>query len=342
MLLEALVLGLLGSTIGLGLGVLLAIGIRSLFAQFGLDLSGQPLIMAPKTVLAAYAVGVIVTMGAAFFPARRTTKIAPVQAMRDDIAMPESSLRRRFLIGVVLMLAGGAALAAGLVRVGAAPALLRRRRHPGDPARRRLRQPGHQLPAARGRGLALQPPLRLHRRAGRPELAAQPAPYDRDVLGADDRPVARVHDGDRRRLGQGERRPDDRGELRRRLRRQQPRRAELLDEIGRADGGRPRRRERVGAALRHRQLGGDGQGIGAAEPATMRDGFKIDMVEGDLADLADGTVVVDETYADEEGLALGDDVDGAARRRRARDGGRRPLRGEPDPLLPDRHHAARP
>ena len=38
------------------------------------------------------------------------------------------------------------------------------------------------------------------------------------------------------------------------------------------------------------------------------DGFKIDMVEGDLADLADGTVVVDETYADEEGLALGDDV----------------------------------
>ena len=71
-LLEALVLGLLGSTIGLGLGVLLAMGIRSLFAQFGLDLSGQPLIMAPKTVLAAYAVGVIVTMGAAFFPARRT------------------------------------------------------------------------------------------------------------------------------------------------------------------------------------------------------------------------------------------------------------------------------
>ena len=76
-LLEALVLGLLGSTIGLGLGVLLAIGIRTLLAQFGLDLAGQPLIMAPKTILAAYAVGVIVTMGAAFFPARRTTGSRP-------------------------------------------------------------------------------------------------------------------------------------------------------------------------------------------------------------------------------------------------------------------------
>ena len=32
------------------------------------------------------------------------------------------------------------------------------------------------------------------------------------------------------------------------------------------------------------------------------------MVEGDLAALPDGTVVVDETYAEEEGLAVGDDV----------------------------------
>ena len=69
------------------------------------------------------------------------------------------------------------------------------------------------------------------------------------------------------------------------------------------------RGERVGAAVRHHaRSAATGQGVGAAEPATMRDGFDIDMVEGDLADLTDGTVVVDETYAEEEGLALGDDV----------------------------------
>ena len=65
-------------------------GIRALFANFGLDLAGQPLIFAPRTVLAAYAIGVVVTMAAAWLPARRTARIAPVQALRDDVALPES------------------------------------------------------------------------------------------------------------------------------------------------------------------------------------------------------------------------------------------------------------
>ena len=77
-LLEAFVLGVLGSTAGLGLGYVLAMGIRSLFARFGLDLSGQALIFQPRTVLAAYVVGVVVTMTAAWLPARRTGRIAPV------------------------------------------------------------------------------------------------------------------------------------------------------------------------------------------------------------------------------------------------------------------------
>jgi putative ABC transport system permease protein len=113
-LLEAFVLGVLGSTAGLGLGYLLAMAIRVLFAQFGLDLSGQDLVFAPRTVLAAYAVGVVVTMAAAWLPARRTGRIAPVQALRDDVALPESSLRRRLVVGLGLVVAGLAALGLGL------------------------------------------------------------------------------------------------------------------------------------------------------------------------------------------------------------------------------------
>ncbi len=113
-LFEAIVLGVLGSTIGLGLGVLLALGIRALFATFGLDLTGSSLVFAPRTVLAAYVVGVLVTVASAYVPARRSARIPPVAALRDDIAMPESSLRRRLLFGVSLTVAGAAAMLAGL------------------------------------------------------------------------------------------------------------------------------------------------------------------------------------------------------------------------------------
>lgn len=112
--LEAFVLGVLGATLGLGLGVLLALALRALFAQFGLDLSGQPLVFEPATVIAAYAVGIVVTMAAAWLPARRSARIAPVQAMRDDIALPESSLRQRFRNGLVLAVLGGVSLFLGL------------------------------------------------------------------------------------------------------------------------------------------------------------------------------------------------------------------------------------
>lgn len=113
-LLEALVLGLLGSTIGLGFGVLLALALKALFATFGLDLSGQELVFRPRTVLAAYAVGVLVTMAAAWLPARRTTRITPIQALSDDIAMPESAIHRRVVAGVVLIVTGSIALGLGL------------------------------------------------------------------------------------------------------------------------------------------------------------------------------------------------------------------------------------
>ena len=113
-LLEAVVVGLIGSTLGLLLGFALASGLRVLFSKVGLNLSGSPLIFRPRTALVAYVVGIVVTVFAAYLPARRASRIAPVAAMRDDIALPESSIRRRLLIGSLLVLVGAALLVAGL------------------------------------------------------------------------------------------------------------------------------------------------------------------------------------------------------------------------------------
>ncbi|HCB06156.1 MAG TPA: ABC transporter permease [Nocardioides bacterium] len=118
--LEAFAVGVIGSTLGLALGVLLAMGIRSLVATIGLDIAEQPLVFAPRTPIAAYATGIVVTMIAAWLPARRTGRIAPVQALRDDVALPESSVRRRLLLGIALLVLGVPLVLVGLF-VPAAP-----------------------------------------------------------------------------------------------------------------------------------------------------------------------------------------------------------------------------
>ncbi|GAB2887373.1 ABC transporter permease [Nocardioides pacificus] len=115
-LLEALILGLLGSTLGLGLGVLLAMLLKWVFSTFvGLEFAGQSLVFQTSTVVVAYVVGVAVTMAAAWLPARHTSRIAPVQAMRDDIALPETSIRRRLIAGIALVVAGLAMMTAALL-----------------------------------------------------------------------------------------------------------------------------------------------------------------------------------------------------------------------------------
>ncbi|MGH1564342.1 ABC transporter permease [Mumia sp. DW29H23] len=112
-LLEAFVVGLVGSTLGVLLGIGLAQGLTALFKSFGLDVSETPLVIAPRTWVVGYVVGLLVTLVAAYLPARRASRVAPVAAMRDDVALPESSMRLRMLFGAILVVIG-----AGLVWLG--------------------------------------------------------------------------------------------------------------------------------------------------------------------------------------------------------------------------------
>lgn len=111
---EAFVIGLIGSTVGLGLGFGLAYLLKVLFSRFGLDLSGTALVFQPRTIIVSFVVGIVVTMLAAWIPAHRAAKVPPVAAMRDEIAMPESSLRWRLVLSLLFGLAGAAGMSAGL------------------------------------------------------------------------------------------------------------------------------------------------------------------------------------------------------------------------------------
>jgi putative ABC transport system permease protein len=113
---EAAFTGLVSSVTGLGLGVLAAIGLEVLLRGFGIAVPSGSLVFEPRTVVVGLAVGVGVTVVAAIGPARGAVRIPPVAALGDRQAIAEVSLRRRFVSGIAVALAGGGLLAWGLAR----------------------------------------------------------------------------------------------------------------------------------------------------------------------------------------------------------------------------------
>lgn len=109
---EGVIVGLAGTVLGLGVGLGLAQALVALFGTFGLKISGG-LPVLPHTIVWSLLVGVGVTAAVAFFPARRAALIPPVAAMRDEVVVTNRGLRRRGLVGAVLLVLGiGAVVAA--------------------------------------------------------------------------------------------------------------------------------------------------------------------------------------------------------------------------------------
>jgi putative ABC transport system permease protein len=113
---EAAVVGLVSSLVGLGLGVLAAVGLEKLLGGFGVTLPSGSIVFATRTVIVGLLVGVGVTMVAAIGPARRAVRIAPVAAVSDHLTEDEIPLRRRFIRGGVIALIGVLLLAVGLTQ----------------------------------------------------------------------------------------------------------------------------------------------------------------------------------------------------------------------------------
>ncbi|MGN6301316.1 MAG: ABC transporter permease [Angustibacter sp.] len=110
---EAAVIGLAGGALGLLGGIGLAKGLQVLMGSFGLEFTGG-LPVDAVTVVSSLAIGLLVTVASAVLPAWRAGRIAPVAAMRDDIALPERSLRLRGVVGIALTLVGVGVMAYGV------------------------------------------------------------------------------------------------------------------------------------------------------------------------------------------------------------------------------------
>ncbi len=112
-LLESVIVGVVASAVGFGLGLLAAIGLRALIGSFGAGLPDGPLVILPRTVIACFVVGVGITALAALLPARRASAVAPVEAMREA-ATPEAGLRRTTILGLLTFVPGLVLVGIGL------------------------------------------------------------------------------------------------------------------------------------------------------------------------------------------------------------------------------------
>ena len=101
---ESVIIGFVGATLGLLVGIGVASGIRFGYELLDLRIPTASLQVTPTTIIVCYLIGIGVTVAAAAPAARRAGKLPPVAAMRDDVHVPERSLLVRVLIGAFMLL----------------------------------------------------------------------------------------------------------------------------------------------------------------------------------------------------------------------------------------------
>src|SRR4051794_1705462 len=110
LLLEALLLGAAASAVGIGVGLAVAKGLKVLMDAVGFSLPSTSLQLEPRTVWVSMLVGTVVTVVAALVPARRATKVLPVEALRESTPGAEKPSVRRAVIGIGLLGTGVAVM----------------------------------------------------------------------------------------------------------------------------------------------------------------------------------------------------------------------------------------
>lgn len=304
-LVEAVVVGVIAAVAGTLAGIAGATGLRALAGAFGTTIPEGDLVVEPRSVLVGAAIGLIVTLIAAFAPARRAAAVSPLLALRRTAAEPRRIGRVRIVVAIALLVVGailatapalGASvfvLIAGLgaVLVGfvlAAPSI-------AALAGRTVARPVDRI-GVPGR-LARESVVRSPRRAastfvalalglavmvfvavlGASVKAATAATY-REVITSD----AIIESAGQEMLGGVH--------------------AAVFDELDEVD--------EVGLATRikygHWRDGGSMSALTALDPATIDEVARIELLDGSLDELRSGGIAIAERVASARGLGVGD------------------------------------
>ena len=112
LMIESVVVGLFGSTIGLFAGIGLSKALSALLKAASIDLPSGDLVVPSSAVVNTIVVGLIVTVASAWLPARRAGKVPPLAAMRETAIEIVVLSRRRSLFGLILIALGAATIVA--------------------------------------------------------------------------------------------------------------------------------------------------------------------------------------------------------------------------------------
>ena len=114
MLLESVVVGIVGSLLGLVAGVGVSIALKEFLGVIGIDFPSTTLQLLPRTVVLTIVLGTMVTVLSAVLPALRTGRVSPLAAMRESAVEHVGSSRKRILSGLIVAGLGAVAIVASL------------------------------------------------------------------------------------------------------------------------------------------------------------------------------------------------------------------------------------
>ena len=121
--LEALALGVVAAALGVAVGALAGAGLVALVRRWFTDMG--PAALDPVWTGAAFAVGTLVTLAAAWLPTRSATRVAPLAALRPDTGVDVRSAAGRWRLALAALgVSAGVALLVLAVAASSVPAML--------------------------------------------------------------------------------------------------------------------------------------------------------------------------------------------------------------------------